>query len=96
MRTNLIAATAFVLVAGTVAASAAAQTETGFIAKIDTKSPAITLTFGTPSEFWLAKGINVSMLKVGEKVAVTYDMVNGKATASAVVMESNRSFFDVM
>jgi Cu/Ag efflux protein CusF len=80
--------TAAILVASTAAASAATQTETGVISKIDSKAPSITLASGAPAQFWLLKGVNVSLLKVGEKVTVSYDMQNGKPMASAVVAAS--------
>jgi hypothetical protein len=46
--------------------------------------PSITLKSGAIKTFWLAAGVSLSNLKVGEKVMVTYDMVANKATASAV------------
>jgi Cu/Ag efflux protein CusF len=76
-------ATAIALIGG-MSFAQAAQTETGVIASIDAKAPSITLKSGAIKTFWLAAGVSLSNLKVGEKVMVTYDMVANKATASAV------------
>lgn len=84
MSSKLVAATAAFVIAGVTLASAAVQTETGVIAKIDTKAPSITLKTGKVKTFSLDKGVDASALKVGEKVKVSYEMVNKKATASAV------------
>lgn len=83
----LSAAAAAVLLSGPVAfaATAAAKTETGIIAEIDAKAPSITLKSGRIKTFWLAKEVALADLKVGEKVTVTYDMVNKKPTANNVV-----------
>jgi Cu/Ag efflux protein CusF len=83
----LSAAAAAVLLSGPVAfaATAAAKTETGVIAQIDTKAPSITLKSGKIKTFFLGKEVVVADLKVGEKVTVTYEMVAKKPTASAVV-----------
>ena len=72
------------LVASATMAYAAAQTETGVIAKIDSKAPSITLKAGKVKTFFLDKTVNLASLKVGEKVTVNYEMTNNKATASAV------------
>lgn len=66
------------------AALAATKTETGVIAKIDAKAPSITLKAGKIKTFDLGTGVDVSTLKVGEKVVVTYDLVNKKPVASEV------------
>lgn len=85
MRKSLIGATAIALVAGIATANAAAMTETGTISKIDTAGHSLTLSSGSPSQFWVGKDFKLSSLKVGEKVSITYDMQDGKAMASAVV-----------
>jgi len=72
------------LVASATMAYAAASTETGVIAKIDTKAPSITLKAGKVKTFLLDKSIDLASLKVGEKVTVSYEMTKNKATASAV------------
>ena len=84
MRKIVIAATSLALIAGSTVAFAASQTETGVISKIDTAGPSITLASGNPTQFWLDQNVKLSMLKVGEKVTVTYDMQNGKPTASMI------------
>jgi Cu/Ag efflux protein CusF len=72
------------LVASATMAYAAAQTETGVIAKIDSKAPSITLKAGKVKTFFLDKSVSLASLKVGEKVTVNYDMTNNKPMASAV------------
>lgn len=81
---TIAASTALVLI-GTSLALAAPQTETGVISKIDTTAHMITLASGAQTQFWFGQGVNPSLLKVGEKVTITYDLQNGKAMASAVV-----------
>ncbi len=66
------------------AALAAAKSETGVIAKIDTAASSITLKAGKVKTFWLGSTVDATTLKVGEKVVVTYDLVNKKPTASEV------------
>jgi len=66
------------------AALAANKTETGVIAKIDTKAQSLTLKSGKIKTFELGTGVDVSGLKVGEKVVVTYDIVNKKPVASEI------------
>jgi Cu/Ag efflux protein CusF len=68
------------------AALAAAQSETGVIAKIDTKAHSLTLKSGKVKTFELGTGVDASALKVGEKVMVTYDIVNKKPVASEIVV----------
>lgn len=89
MSKKLIVAAVAAVIAGTSFAYAAATTETGVISKIDTKAPSITLKSGKVKTFWLDKSIDVTTLKVDEKVTVTYDMTGKKATASAVVAATN-------
>jgi Cu/Ag efflux protein CusF len=89
MSKKLIAATVAAVIAGMSFAYAAASTETGVISKIDTKAPSITLKSGKVKTFLLDKAIDVTTLKVDEKVTVTYDMIGNKATASAVVAATN-------
>ncbi|HZP20326.1 MAG TPA: DUF1344 domain-containing protein [Bauldia sp.] len=67
-------------------ALAATHTETGVIDKIDTKAPTITLKTGKVKVFWLDKAVSVDDFKVGEKVKVTYDIVNKKPVATAIAM----------
>jgi Cu/Ag efflux protein CusF len=67
------------------AALAAAKSETGTIAKIDTKAHSLTLKSGKVKTFELGTAVDASGLKVGEKVVVTYDIVNKKPVASEVV-----------
>jgi Cu/Ag efflux protein CusF len=83
----LSAAAAAVVLSGPVAfaATAAAKSETGVIAQIDTKAPSITLKSGKIKTFFLGKEIALADFKVGEKVTVTYEMVSKKPTASAVI-----------
>lgn len=89
MSKKLMVAAVAAVIAGTSFAYAAATTETGVISKIDTKAPSITLKSGKVKTFWLDKSIDVTTLKVNEKVTVTYDMTGNKATASAVVAATN-------
>ena len=84
MSTKLVAAATAALFASLSLAHAATQTETGVIAQIDTKAPTITLASGNPKQFWVNKDVNIASFKAGDKVIVSYDMVNNKALASAV------------
>ena len=89
MSKKLIVAAVAAVIAGTSSAYAATTTETGVISKIDTKAPSITLKSGKVKTFWLDKSIDLTALKVDEKVTVTYDMTGKKAMASAVVAATN-------
>ena len=86
MKKHLIPATAIAFVASMSLAYAAAETETGVIAKIDSTAHTITLKSGKVKEFWLDKAVSLDTLKVGDKVLVTYEMSNKKPMASAVEM----------
>jgi Cu/Ag efflux protein CusF len=83
----LSAAAAAVLLSGPAAfaATAAAKTETGIIAQIDSKAPSITLKSGKIKTFFLGKDVALADLKVGEKVTVTYAIVSKKPTATTVI-----------
>jgi Cu/Ag efflux protein CusF len=84
MRKFVLPLAAAAFLAGTVGSYAAVMSETGVIAQIDAKAPTITLKSGKVKTFWLDKSINPASLKVGEKVKVSYDMMNKKPVASAV------------
>jgi Cu/Ag efflux protein CusF len=66
----------------TTASLAMAATATGTIKSVDAKTMMIALDNGT--NYHVAKSINLSKLKVGEKVAVTFETKNGVNEASAV------------
>ena len=86
MRKILIPTAAFAVLASSTLGFAATQpmTESGTIAKIDAKTPSITLKSGKVKTFWLAKAVDVSALKVGDKVLVSYEMMNKHPTASEI------------
>jgi Cu/Ag efflux protein CusF len=73
------------LLAGVSLANAAAMTETATISSIDKVTPLITMQDGTVKTFWLARNFNLANLKAGQKVTITYDMENGRPTATAIV-----------
>ena len=77
---------ASVVVAGLVLASsaafAAAQMMTGEVKSIDAPKNHLVLSSG--ETFGLAKDVDATKLKPGEKVSVTFDMKNGKMRASKV------------
>lgn len=75
-----LAAAAVVLVSAS--AFAAAEIKTGEIKSTDAAKHELVLSSG--DTFELGSGINVNKLKVGEKVAVTYAMKDGKMVASKV------------
>ena len=89
MSNKLTIASIAAVIASASFAHAAATTETGVISKIDTAVPSITLKSGKVKTFWLDKAIDLSKLKVDEKVTVTYDMSGNKAMASTVVAATN-------
>lgn len=66
----------------TSAGVAMAATADGTIKSIDLKAKTFSLDSGTV--FTAEKTVDLKTLKVGEKVAVTYDMKNGVNEASAV------------
>ena len=87
MRKILIPTAAFAVLASSTlgfAATMQPMTESGTIAKIDAKTPSITLKSGKVKTFWLAKAVDVSALKVGDKVLVSYEMMNKHPTASEI------------
>ena len=84
MRKIIIGASALALMAGIATANAAAMNASGVISKIDTNGYTVTLSSGTPAEFWVAKTFKLGALKVGEKVNITYELQNGKPMASAI------------
>ena len=67
-------------------AFAASKTESGEIAKIDAAKGSVTLKSGTIKTFWLGKNVHAADLKAGEKVMITYDMINKKPTATSIQM----------
>ena len=64
------------------AAFATAQTKTGEIKSTDATKRELVLASG--ETFELGSNIKIEKLKVGEKVAVTYDTKDGKMLASKV------------
>ena len=66
-------------------AMAAVSTSVGVIKAIDAKTMTLTLNDGTV--YGLAKTIKLSSLKAGEKVKITWDLLNGKHEATAVLVE---------
>jgi Cu/Ag efflux protein CusF len=85
MRKSLLSAALAASFISTVA-FAAAQTDSGAIRTLDTVKHQLTLAdgriFDLPAS-WKATGF-----KIGDQVKVTYEVQNGKMTASAVVHES--------
>jgi Cu/Ag efflux protein CusF len=86
MRKIMIPTAAFAVLASSTLGFAATQpmTESGTIAKIDAKTPSITLKTGKVKTFWVAKAVDVSTLKVGDKVQVSYEMMNKHPTANEI------------
>ena len=78
MKRLVIAAAAVTLMVGT----AFAATDTGTIKQIDPKNDAITLDDG--KTFILAEGTEAELLKVGQKVVVTYGLKSGKMMATKI------------
>jgi len=70
------------IVLASATAFAAAQTKTGEIKSTDATKHELVLTSG--DTFELGSAVKVDQLKVGEKVAVTYEMKDGKMLASGV------------
>ena len=66
-------------------AMAAVSTAEGLIKSIDAK--AMTLTLDGGKVYHLAKAIDISKLKAGAKVKITWDKVGTMDEASAVVVE---------
>ena len=64
------------------AAFAAGISATGVIKSVDKKGDAIILTDG--KVYTLSEGFEAEKFKAGEKVAVIYDMKNGKMVATSV------------
>ena len=85
MRKSLILAASLCGMVISSAAFAAAMNASGVIKTIDTKANAITLADG--KTFALPKGFKLDTLKAGEKVAVVYDMKDGKMVADSVKAE---------
>ncbi len=85
MRKLMLSTAAVAVLFSGAAFAATAHTETGVIAKIDAKAHAVTLKSGKVKTFELGTGVDVSGLKVGEKVVVTYDIVNKKPVASEIM-----------
>ncbi|PTW57526.1 uncharacterized protein DUF1344 [Breoghania corrubedonensis] len=81
MRRVIVSAAAVALIASATTAFAA-QTTTGTVKAFNHKSMTLTLKDGV--KYRLPAGWKNPGLKTGEKVAVTYDVKNGKRTASAV------------
>lgn len=84
MRFNIlpVVLVAVVAASGAFAATSAATTADGVIKSIDAKAMSITLADGTV--YMLPKGFKVDTVKVGEKVAVTFDK-KGKANDATEV-----------
>ena len=83
MRKSFILATSIGAIALSSAVFAASMTDTGAIKSIDEKANSVTLADG--KIFVLPAKFDVKTIKVGEKVAVTYDMKDKAMVASAVV-----------
>lgn len=66
-----------------VALAAAPTTTTGAIKTMDAKACTITLDSGDAS-YWFGSKCNFKKLKVGEKVAITWTLENGKDVASKI------------
>jgi Cu/Ag efflux protein CusF len=82
MRKMIFPAVAAALISASTLAFAASATDTSTIKSIDAKAPSITLDDG--KVFKLAKSFNVTSLKVGAKVTVTYDMKGTDMVATKV------------
>lgn len=85
MRKSLILAASLGTMIISSAAFAATQNDSAAIKSIDAKANAITLADG--KTFILPKGFKLETLKVGEKVAVAYEVKNGKMEAVSVKAE---------
>lgn len=64
------------------AAFAAAQTKTGDVKSTDAAKHELTLAGG--DTFELGSGVKLDKIKAGDKVAVTYEMKDGKMVASKI------------
>lgn len=84
MRKLMLSTAAVAVLFSGAAFAATGHSETGVIAKIDAKAHSITLKSGKIKTFELGTGVDASGLKVGEKVVITYDLVNKKPVASEV------------
>lgn len=76
MKTRIIPAAFAVLALSSFAALAAPTMTTGVIKSLDAKAQTVTLADGT--SYVLPKGFDVKALKVGEKVAVEWNLSSGK------------------
>ena len=85
MRKSFILATSIATIALSSAAFAASMTDKGAIKSIDEKANLVTLADG--KIFVLPAKFDFKTIKVGEKVAVTYDMKEKAMVASAIVKE---------
>jgi Cu/Ag efflux protein CusF len=70
------------LTAMSVSAFAASQTRTGDVKSTDAAKHELTLANG--DTFELNSGIKIDKIKAGDKVAITFDMKDGKMVASKV------------
>jgi Cu/Ag efflux protein CusF len=84
MRSFIIPVAFAAVVATSSLAFAAAQQANGVIKAFDAKAMTLTLDDGTV--YQLQKGFKDPGLKTGEKVAITWDMVNGQHMASQVTI----------
>ena len=82
MKRILLPAILAVSVAATGLTMAATSTASGTIKAID--KAAMTLTLNDGTVYSLLKGVDAAKLTVGEKVAVAWEMMNGKHAATAV------------
>jgi Cu/Ag efflux protein CusF len=82
MRKSLIIAASLSSMLVSSAAFTASLTDNGVIKSIDTKGNSLTLVDGMT--FTLPAKFDAKTIKVGEKIAVTYDVVNKKMIASAI------------
>lgn len=71
-----------VLAAFSTAALAAAQTKTGDVKSTDTAKHELTLATG--DTFQVGSNVKLDKIKAGDKVAITYEMKDGKMVASKV------------
>ena len=82
MRKSLIITTVLSSFVLSGVAFAATQNATGVIKSIDQKAGELTLADGT--HYWLPKGFKANSVKVGEKVAIAFELTSGKNMASSV------------
>jgi Cu/Ag efflux protein CusF len=81
-RTKIAPIALVALAAFSSAALAASQTKSGDVRSTDAAKNELTLSSG--DTFELARGIKLDKIKAGDKVAVTYEMKDGKMWASKV------------